>query len=122
MEFIGSLQGGDLSVALPAGVGLSGWAIGTGLLNGNRRAWRWARRIAALAILASLLVGAFTLSADPDTLTLDFPWGTHDADKWEAMLLFGLVAAIGGWQFFSLNCEAARAAYDSTGKLGASGE
>lgn len=122
MEFIGSLQGGDLSVALPAGVGLSGWAIGTGLLKGNRRAWRWARRIAALAILAPLLLAAVTLSADPDTLTLDFPWGTNDADKWEAMLLFGLVAVIGAWQFFSLNGEAARAAYDSIPELEASGE
>ena len=113
MEFIRSLQGGDLSIALPAGVGLSGWAIGRGLLKGNRRAWRWARRIAALVMFGSVLGCAVVFFANPDTLTLDFPWGTHDADsKWEAILLLGIAAIIGAWQFFSLNSEAARAAFD----------
>ena len=73
IEFIQSLQGGDLSIALPAGVGISGWAIGRGLLKGNRRAWRWARRIAGLVMFASVLMCAVALFADPDTLTLDFP-------------------------------------------------
>jgi len=112
MEFIRSLQGGDLSIALPAGVGLSGWAIGRGLLKGNRRSWRWARRIAGLVMFGSVLVCTVALFADPDTLTLDFPWGTRDADKWEAILLLGIAAIIGAWQFFSLNNEAARAAFD----------
>ena len=103
MEFIGSLQGGDLSIALPAGVGISGWAIGRGLLRGNRRAWRWARRIAALVMVASALVGAVALFADADTMTLDFPWGTRDAGKREAILLLGVMAFIGAWQFFSLS-------------------
>ncbi len=112
-EFIETLQGGDLSIALPAGVGLSGWAMGRGLLKGNRRAWRWARRIAALVMVGSALGGAVVLFADPETLTLDFPWGTHDADsKWEAILLLGIMAFVGAWQFFSLNSEAARAAFD----------
>jgi hypothetical protein len=113
MEFIETLQGGDLSIALPAGVGLSGWAMGRGLLKGNRRAWRWARRIAALVMVGSALGCAVVLFADPETLTLDFPWGTHDADsKWEAILLLGIMAFVGAWQFFSLNSEAARAAFD----------
>lgn len=112
MEFVGSLQGGDLSIALPAGVGISGWAIGRGLLRGNRRAWRWARRIAALVMVASALVCAVALFADPDTLTLDFPWGTRDAGKWEAILLLGVMAVIGAWQFFSLNSETTRIAFD----------
>ena len=112
IEFIQSLQGGDLSIALPAGVGISGWAIGRGLLKGNRRAWRWARRIAALAMFGSVLVCAVALFADPDTLTLDFPWGARDAGKWEVVLLLGILAIIGGWQFFSLNSKAARAAFD----------
>ena len=113
LEFIEALEGGDLSIALPAGVGLSGWAIGRGLLKGNRRAWRWARRIAALVMVGSVLGCAVVLFANPDTLTLDFPWGTHDADnKWEAILLLGIVAITGAWQFFSLNNEAARAAFD----------
>ena len=113
MEFIRSLQGGDLSIALPAGVGLSGWAIGRGLLKGTRRAWRWARRIAALVMFGSVLGCAVVLFADPETLTLDLPWGTHDADsKWEAILLLGIMAFVGAWQFFSLNSEAARAAFD----------
>jgi hypothetical protein len=113
MEFIRMLQGGDLSIALPAGVGLSGWAIGRGLLKGSRRAWRWARRIAALVMFGSVLGCAVVLFADPDTLTLDFPWGTHDADsKREAILLLGIMAFVGVWQFFSLNSEAARAAFD----------
>jgi len=112
MEFIKSLQGGDLSIALPAGVGLSGWAIGRGLMRGNRRAWLWARRIAGLVMFGSALMCAVALLADPDTLTLDFPWGTRAAGKWEAILLLGVAAVIGGWQFFSLNSQAARAAYD----------
>ena len=112
MELIRSLQGGDLSIALPAGVGLSGWAIGRGLLKGNRRAWRWARRIGALVMFGSVAVCTVALFANPDTLTLDFPWGTRDADKWEAILLLGIAAIIGAWQFFSLNSEAARAAFD----------
>lgn len=112
MEFIQALQGGNLSIALPAGVGLSGWAIGRGLLRGNRRAWRWARRVAALAVVASLLVSSIFLFADPDTVTLSFPWGTRDAALWESALLVGFVALIGGWQFFALNSRAARAAYD----------
>ena len=112
MEFIESLQGGDLSIALPAGVGISGWAIGRGLLKGNRRAWRWARRIGGLVMFSSVVVCAVALLADPDTLTLDFPWGTRDAGKWEAIVLLGLAAVIGGWQFFSLSSQAARAAYD----------
>ncbi len=112
-EFIETLQGGDLSIALPAGVGLSGWAMGRGLLKGNRRAWRWARRIAALVMFGSVLGCVVVLFADPETLTLDFPWGTHDADsKWEAILLLGIMAFVGAWQFFSLNSEAARAAFD----------
>ena len=58
-------------------------------------------------------LGAVILFANPDTLTLDFPWGTHDAaSKWEAILLIGIVAITGAWQFFSLNNEAARAAFD----------
>ena len=36
MDFVQFLQGGDLSIALPVGVGLSGWSIGRGLLRGNR--------------------------------------------------------------------------------------
>ena len=112
VEFIQSLQGGDFSIALPAGAGLSGWAIGRGLLKGNRRAWLWARRIAAIVMCGSLLVCAVSLFADPDTLTLDLPWGTRDAGKWEAIVLLGIVAVIGGWQFLSLNSEEARAAYD----------
>ena len=112
MEFIRSLQGGDLSIALPAGVGLSGWAIGRGLLKGNRRAWRWARRIGALVMFGSVAVCTVALFANPDTLTLDFPWGTRDADKWEAILLLGIATIVGAWQFFSLNSEAARAAFD----------
>ena len=112
VEFVQSLQGGDFSIALPAGAGLSGWAIGRGLLRGNRRVWLWARRIAGLVMFASVLVGAIALFADPETLTLDFPWGTRDAGKWEAILLLGLAALIGGWQFVSLNSEAARAAYE----------
>jgi hypothetical protein len=122
MEFVGSLQGGDLSIALPAGVGLSGWAIGTGLLKANRRAWRWARRIAVLVMLASILAGAATLFADPDTLTVDFPWGSREAYKWEALMLFGIVAAIGAWQFFSLNSKAARAAFNPPPGEEAAGE
>ena len=74
--------------------------------------WLWARRIAGLVMFASVLVGAIALFADPETLTLDFPWGTRDAGKWEAILLLGLAALIGGWQFVSLNSEAARAAYE----------
>jgi hypothetical protein len=113
MELIKMLQGGDLSIALPAGVGLSGWAIGRGLLKGNRRAWRWARRIAALVMFGSVLGCAVVLFADPETLTIDFPWGTHDADsKWEAILLLAIMAFVGAWQFLSLNTEAARAAFD----------
>ena len=123
MELIRSLQGGDLSIALPAGVGLSGWTIGRGLLKGNRRAWRWARRIAALVMFGSVLGCAVVLFAEPDTLTLDFPWGTRDADnKWEAILLLGIVAITGAWQFFSLNSEAARAAFDPSLEEEAAGE
>ena len=113
MEFIRSLQGGDLSIALPAGVGLSGWAIGRGLLKGNRRAWSWARRIAALVMFGSVLGWAVVLFSNPDTLTIDFPWGARDADsKREAILLLGIMAITGAWQFFSLNGEAARAAFN----------
>jgi len=112
MEFIQALQGGNLSIALPAGVGVSGWAIGRGLLRGNRRTWRWARRFAALAVVASLLVSSIFLFADPDTVTLSFPWGTREAALWESVLLVGFVAVIGGWQFLALNSRAARAAYD----------
>ena len=124
MEFIQALQGGNLLIALPAGVGLSGWAIGRGLLRGNRRAWRWARRIAALVVIATVLVSALFLFSDPDTVTLSFPWGTRDAALWEAVLLFGCVAAIGVWQFLALNSRAARAAYDPapTEELAAGGE
>jgi hypothetical protein len=112
MEFIQALQGGSLSIALPAGVGLSGWAIGRGLLRGNPRAWRWARRIAALAVAASLLVSSILLFADPDTVTLSFPWGARDAALWESVLLAGFVAVISGWQFLALNSRAAQAVYD----------
>lgn len=112
MEFVQALQGGNLSIALPAGVGLSGWAIGRGLLRGNHRAWRWARRIAALAVAASVLGSSILLFADPNTVTLSFPWGTRDAALWESVLLAGFVAVIGGWQFLALNSRAAQAVYD----------
>jgi hypothetical protein len=113
IEFIGALQGGGLSIALPVGVGLSGWAIGRGLLRGNRRAWLWARRLAALATLGAILVVAIVLFADPESVTLEFPWGTHEAAKWESLLFLGLVAGVGAWQFLALNGTAARTAYDS---------
>jgi len=112
MEFIGSLQGGDLSIALPVGVGLSGWAIGRGLLRGNRRAWLWARRLAAVATVGSVMVGLTVLIADPSSVTLEFPWGPREAAKWESLLFLGLVAGVGGWQFLVLNSKASQTAYD----------
>jgi hypothetical protein len=112
IELMGSLQGGDLSIALPVGVGLSGWAIGRGLLRGNRRAWLWARRLAAVATVGSVLVGLAVLFADPSSVTLELPWGQREAAKWESLLLLGLVAGVGGWQFLALNSRAARTAYD----------
>lgn len=122
MEFVKSLEGGDLSIALPAGVGISGWAIGRGLLKGNRRAWRWARRIAAAVTCVSVLVSVLALFANPDTLTVDFPWGTREAGKWEAIMMLGCMAVVGAWQFVSLNSKAARAAYDPHAEEEAAGE
>lgn len=112
LEFARSIQGGGLSIALPIGVGISGWALGRGLLRGNRRAWRWARRIAVLMLVGSVLLGAIVLFADPESVTVDLPWGTREAAVLESLLLFGLIAVTAGWQLLSLSSTAARAAYD----------
>ena len=112
VEIVQSLRAGGLSVAVPVSIGVSGWAIGRGLLTGSRRAWRWARRIAGAVTLVTTVLIVLMLVTRPDNLQLEMPWGSRAAERWQAILLLTAMAVLGAWQFLSLNSAAARRVFD----------
>lgn len=115
VEFFQSLQSGGLSVALPIGIGMSGWSIGRGLLKGNRRAWRWARRLAAFTALASTagaLAACVAWILGTGGMEITSALGNTPTEPWVVMLLFVAFAIVGGWQYRSLSSAAARSVFD----------
>lgn len=115
IEFVQALRdGGTLNIALPVGVGLSGWALGRGLLRGKRRAWLWTRRLAFVLPLV-LAIGIALMMAFPEGAQLSFPGGTRSVRPWDSLVLLpgtGLVLFF-CWQFVVLNRPETRQFYDA---------
>lgn len=119
IEFVQTLRGsGTLNVVLPAGVGVSGWALGRGLLRGTRRAWLWARRLAAVvSVVLPIMIVLMMLS--PETAQLSFPGGTRSVRPWDPLVLVpgtGLVLFF-FWQLVALNRHETRQFYAHTDEV-----
>lgn len=113
-ETVGLIQwlrgGGVLDLPIPLAAGLSGWAIGRGLLRGNHRAWRWARGIArlALAVVALMALMVFTSTG---ALSVSLPIGEMEVGRGGAALFTALMGAFWAWQIAILRSPEAKQAF-----------
>ena len=110
---IQALQGGMIQIALPVGVGLSAWAIGRGLLRGRRRAWWWARLIAGITpVMTIVFMTLLLFFADEAKVTT--PWGTSSMvpvqNPW-LLASVALVALFFSWQLWILTRPAVKRIY-----------
>lgn len=109
LDVVRALRGGPIVIPLPLAVGVTGLALFRGLHGGDKRAWKWARRLTGLAILGLLLMGTVLFVA-PENATFSLPGGEWDARDALALVLPFVAVAIGwfGWQFRALGRPAVR--------------
>ncbi len=112
LEFIDGLQSGMVMAGLPLGIGLSGSALGHGLLTKKHRSWKWARRLAMVAIIGFILILAVFVSF-PENAEVTVPWSTQPVreagiDVW---LFFVGMLGFWIWQYRVLSSTKVRALY-----------
>lgn len=109
LELLTSLGTGILMVPVPLAVGVSGLALFRGLRAGDRRAWRWARRISVVAVVALFAMLGLSVFA-PARATFSALGGSWPVASVRPALVTVIVLAIAwfAWLFRGLGSPPAR--------------